>query len=191
MTHRAQAALFGGQLRSASSRPPGARQAALAQLALDRVVWMPAARSPHKSDRAPPSGARPRRDARPADRGRAALRGRRPRTARAGPSFTVDTLRELRAEQPDTAWWLVIGQDQYARFDTWHAWREIVALAGLAVAARNGLAVRPAPGLAGCPHALRVLALPELPHSATAARAGSACRTGHLCAGRHPGRALY
>ena len=93
---------------------------------------------------------------------------------RAGPSFTVETLRELHAEQPGTRWWLVIGQDQYARFDTWHEWREILALAGLAVAARDGDAVRPAPGLAGVAHTLRVVEMPALPHSATAARARAA-----------------
>ena len=93
---------------------------------------------------------------------------------RAGPSCTVDTLRALHAEQPGTRWWLVIGQDQYARFDTWHDWRGILALAGLAVAARDGSAVRAAPGLAGCPHALRILEMPALPHSATTVRTRAA-----------------
>ena len=93
---------------------------------------------------------------------------------RAGPSYTVDTLRELHAERPGTRWWLVIGQDQYARFDTWHQWREILALAGLAVAARDGDAVRGAPGLAGIDHSLRILEMPALPHSATTVRTRAA-----------------
>ena len=93
---------------------------------------------------------------------------------RAGPSFTIDTLRALHAERPDTRWWLVIGQDQYARFDTWHEWREILALAGLAVAARDGAGVRAAPGLARVPHALRIVEMPALPHSATTVRARAA-----------------
>ena len=89
---------------------------------------------------------------------------------RAGPSYTVDTLRELIAERPGARWWLVVGQDQYGRLDTWHRWPELVGLAGIAVAARAGEAVRPAPRLLDCPHELRVLALPALPHSATAVR---------------------
>ena len=93
---------------------------------------------------------------------------------RAGPSYTVDTLRELHAEQPGTRWWLVIGQDQYARFDTWHQWRDILALAGLAVAARDGDAVRGAPGLSGVDHALRIVEMPALPHSATTVRTRAA-----------------
>ena len=93
---------------------------------------------------------------------------------RPGPSYTVDTLRQLHAEQPATRWWLLIGQDQYARLDTWHDWRGILALAGLAVAARDGDGVRPPPGLAGVEHTLRVIAMPPLPHSATEARARAA-----------------
>ena len=141
---------------------------------LDELVWLPAGRSPHKADRAPAPGA-----------DRVAMLQRmtegEPRFSidtreldRAGPSYTVETLRELHAEQPGTRWWLVIGQDQYARFDTWHEWREILALAGLAVAARDGDAVRAAPGLTGVPHALRIVEMPALPHSATTVRSRAA-----------------
>jgi nicotinate-nucleotide adenylyltransferase len=143
-------------------------------LPLDTLVWLPAGQSPHKGGRAPAPGA---------DRvamlqcliegePRFLIDGRE--LDRAGPSYTVETLRELHAEQPDTRWWLVIGQDQYARFDTWHEWREILALAGLAVAARDGDAVRSAPGLAGVAHALRIVEMPALPHSATTVRARAA-----------------
>ena len=93
---------------------------------------------------------------------------------RAGPSWTVETLRELHAERPDTRWWLVLGQDQYARFDTWRDWPEILSLAGLAVAARDGDPVRAAPGLRGHPHAMRIVELPAHPHSATTVRARAA-----------------
>jgi len=135
---------------------------------------VPARQSPHKADHAPASGA-----------DRVVMLQRltegEPRFSidvreldRTGPSFTVDTLRELHAEQPGTRFWLVIGQDQYARFDTWHEWREILALAGLAVAARDGDGVRAAPGLSGTPHALRIIEMPALPHSATTVRSRAA-----------------
>jgi nicotinate-nucleotide adenylyltransferase len=172
--HRRSAALFGGSFDPPHLAHRALAEAALAQLALDRVVWMPAARSPHKAGLEPASGADRVAMLRllTADEPRFEIDERE--LGRAGPSYTVDTLRELHAEHPGTAWWLVIGQDQYARFDTWHAWREILALAGLAVAARDGQAVHPAPALGASPHALRVLAMPALPHSATAARAASA-----------------
>ncbi|MBC7665631.1 MAG: nicotinate (nicotinamide) nucleotide adenylyltransferase, partial [Caulobacter sp.] len=144
------------------------------QLPLDALVWLPAGQSPHKADRAPASRA-----------DRVAMLQRmtegEPRFSidareldRTGPSYTVDTLRELHAEQPGTRWWLVIGQDQYARFDTWHEWREILSLAGLAVSARDGDPVRAAPGLAGIAHALRIVEMPALPHSATTVRSRAA-----------------
>jgi nicotinate-nucleotide adenylyltransferase len=137
-------------------------------------VWVPARRSPHKADQAPAPGADRVAMLRRLTEGEPRFVIDARELDRAGPSYTVDTLRELHAERPGTRWWLVIGQDQYARFDTWHAWREILALAGLAVAARDGEAVRAAPDLAGVPHAMRVVEMPALAHSATAARARAA-----------------
>jgi nicotinate-nucleotide adenylyltransferase len=168
------AGLFGGSFDPPHLAHRALADAALAQLPLDELVWVPAGRSPHKSRRPPASGA-----------DRVAMLQRiaegEPRFSidareldRAGPSFTVDTLRELHAERPDTRWWLVIGQDQYARFDTWHEWREILALAGLAVAARDGDAVRAPAGLVRVAHALRIVDMPALPHSATTVRARAA-----------------
>jgi nicotinate-nucleotide adenylyltransferase len=168
------AGLFGGSFDPPHLAHLALARCALEQLALDELVWLPARQSPHKGDRLPASGT-----------DRVAMLQRlvdgEPRFSvdareldRAGPSYTVATLRELRAERPDTRWWLVIGQDQYARFDTWHDWRGILALAGLAVAARDGDPVRAAPGLAGVEHALRILQMPAHPHSATEARARAA-----------------
>jgi nicotinate-nucleotide adenylyltransferase len=58
-------------------------------------------------------------------------------TARSGPTYTIDTLEALAHEHPADTWLLVIGQDQYACFRTWHRWRDIVARADLAVVARD------------------------------------------------------
>jgi nicotinate-nucleotide adenylyltransferase len=171
---RRTAALFGGSFDPPHLAHLALARAALAELALDRLVWMPAARSPHKPG--PPSAPAADRVAmlRLLTAGEPRFEIDERELARPGPSYTVDTLRALCAEAPDTAWWLVIGQDQYARLDTWHDWRGLVALAGLAVAARGDEPVAAAPGLAGCPHEMRVLAMPAMPHSATAARARSA-----------------
>ncbi len=58
--------------------------------------------------------------------------------ARPGPSYTVDTLASLRAEHPHEALCLCLGADAFRALDTWHRWREIPALAHLAVARRPG-----------------------------------------------------
>lgn len=58
---------------------------------------------------------------------------------RAGPSYTVDTLRELRADYgPEASLSLLIGSDQLVRLDTWHAWRELFDYAHVCAAARPG-----------------------------------------------------
>jgi nicotinate-nucleotide adenylyltransferase len=57
---------------------------------------------------------------------------------RGGPSYTIDTLRALRARLGAQApLVLVIGADQMERFDTWHEWESVLDLAHIGVARRN------------------------------------------------------
>ncbi|HET9642939.1 MAG TPA: nicotinate (nicotinamide) nucleotide adenylyltransferase [Burkholderiaceae bacterium] len=91
---------------------------------------------------------------------------------RSGPSYTIDTIEQLQS-RPDLAGaqlFLVIGQDQYANLHTWHRWPDILRLATLAVAGREGEAPRPAPQLAAVTHRMVPLPLPPMPVSATAIR---------------------
>ncbi len=57
-----------------------------------------------------------------------------------GPSYTVDTLREVRAAHPGASVAWVLGSDAYADFSSWRAWREILDLANLVVLERPGAA---------------------------------------------------
>ena len=57
-------------------------------------------------------------------------------TQRAGPSYTVDTLQELRQENPDAELVLLIGGDQARALPTWHRWHEILHYATICVADR-------------------------------------------------------
>ena len=56
---------------------------------------------------------------------------------RHGPSYTVDSLRELADQYPGAGFFLLMGADQAARFDTWKDWQQIAQLAQLAVAPRQ------------------------------------------------------
>ena len=58
-------------------------------------------------------------------------------TRRSGPSYTVDTLRELKAEKPHAELFLVIGGDQARALTTWHEWQTILQLAIICVAERG------------------------------------------------------
>jgi len=109
--------------------------AALQQLRLDRLLVVPTGQAWHKS--------RPLTEA--AHRVamvRLAFEGL-PRVAidqreieRAGPSYTVDTLRELHGEFPDSELFLIVGQDQAQALPSWHGWEQVVALATIGVAER-------------------------------------------------------
>jgi nicotinate-nucleotide adenylyltransferase len=61
---------------------------------------------------------------------------------RAGPGYTFDTLKELRADLGDARPLpLLLGADAFLEFATWHRWREIFGLAHVAVAHRPGFPV--------------------------------------------------
>lgn len=57
---------------------------------------------------------------------------------REGPSYTVDTLAGLRAEQGDRPLLLLLGEDAFAGLPGWHRWRELFDLAHVGVLTRPG-----------------------------------------------------
>ena len=57
-------------------------------------------------------------------------------TLRSGPSYTLDTLRELQSEYPSAQLYLVMGADQAAALPTWNHFAEIAKLAIICVAER-------------------------------------------------------
>jgi nicotinate-nucleotide adenylyltransferase len=57
-------------------------------------------------------------------------------TLRDGPSYTIDTLRELAKGTPGTQLYLIIGADQAAALTSWKQWQQIVQTAIICVADR-------------------------------------------------------
>lgn len=100
--------------------------------------FMPAARPPHRG--APSVAAQHRAlmlEAAIADEPRFACDRRELR--RSGPSFMVDSLRELRTELgPFTSIALVLGCDAFLGLPTWHRWRDLRSYAHLIILARPG-----------------------------------------------------
>jgi nicotinate-nucleotide adenylyltransferase len=90
-------------------------------------------------------------------------------TERSGPSYTLDTLRELQAEYPLAQLFLVLGQDQLEFFPQWHGTEEIIKIATLLVAKRpiqtatSGV-VRPAEQVK---IVYQPIVMPHMPHSST------------------------
>ena len=88
-------------------------------------------------------------------------------TRRPGPTYTVDTLRELRARPHPPQLFLVIGEDQARSFTHWHEWAEIARIATLCVAHRGDSSAPPR-----IPQAqVAMLELPTMTESATEIRA--------------------
>jgi nicotinate-nucleotide adenylyltransferase len=58
---------------------------------------------------------------------------------RQGPSYTVLTLSELRAQAPTRPLALLLGADQFLALPTWHRWRDVLGLAHIVVVARPGM----------------------------------------------------
>ncbi|MCC1497474.1 nicotinate-nucleotide adenylyltransferase [Alcanivorax sp. 1008] len=59
---------------------------------------------------------------------------------RPGPSWTIDTLTELRGHHPDKPLVLILGADSLATLHHWHRWQDYPALCHLAVLPRPGAA---------------------------------------------------
>lgn len=115
-------------------------------VALDRVLWVPARIPPHK---------RGRRITPPAVRRRMveAAVGDDPRFVscnleleRGGVSYTVDTLRSLRARHPGWSLFLILGSDLLAGVGSWKESQAIAGLAELVAIRRAGTAPVPERG---------------------------------------------
>lgn len=103
------------------------------QLQLDEVRFVPAADPPHKTRRITPALHRLAM-VRLAITGNAAFRASAIEVERGGRSYTVDTLRTLRARLPaDSALTLLIGLDAFREIGTWKEYRTLFALADVAV----------------------------------------------------------
>ncbi len=161
--------MFGGAFDPPHRAHVALARAAVEQLALDELRILPTGNAWHK-ERTLSDAAHRLAMARLAF---AAVPGARVddrELRREGPTYSVDTLRELQAEHPQAQLYLLMGEDQAAGFTRWHQWQEVARLAVLAVAGRGtgeGLvALAALPGVR-----VAVLQWPAMPESATDIRA--------------------
>jgi nicotinate-nucleotide adenylyltransferase len=161
--------LLGGTFDPPHLAHLAAAAAARHDLELDEVWFVPAARPPHKRSRRL-SPARTRLALlRCALAGLAGFRILPLELGRRGPSYTVDTLEELRRRHPRHEWWLVVGADMLADLPNWRDPERVVELAGIAVVPRPGTPARRPRGLrAAC---VRIVDAPALEISSTDLRA--------------------
>ena len=106
---------------------------------LDHVVFIPAAQPPHR----PPAVATPEQRlemCRLGIEGEPQFEVSDIELKREGPSYSVDTLKEMRRVQPDAELFLILGWDAARLFSTWHKPNEVSELAMILVVARPGSA---------------------------------------------------
>jgi nicotinate-nucleotide adenylyltransferase len=120
-----------------------AAQDACLQLALDRVLFVPAGQPPHKLDQEITPAAVRFEMLRAAIEADARFQVSQIELRRAGPSFTVDTLRELRREFPEDELFLLLGADQARELATWREPEQVARLARIILVSRTGIVTVP------------------------------------------------
>ncbi len=109
----------------------------LETLRLPEIRFMPAGSPPHRSGTFADNEQR-------LEMVRAAVSGQPGFTVddreirKAGPSYSVETLADLRSEFPDRPLCLIIGMDAFLGLPKWHRWRDLLTLGHLVVAHRPG-----------------------------------------------------
>ncbi|MEJ2184883.1 MAG: nicotinate-nucleotide adenylyltransferase [Gemmatimonadota bacterium] len=108
-------------------------------LSLDRMLFVPAAEPPHKRGQVVTPAPLRLEMLRSALTGVDGFDASDIELRRAGPSYSVDTLRALGAGNPGARLFFVIGADQFRELHTWHAPEEVARLARLVVMHRDNL----------------------------------------------------
>jgi nicotinate-nucleotide adenylyltransferase len=113
-------------------------QEARARLELDEVLLMPMARAPHREIEPEPGAQVRLRMVELAVQGDVRLDACPLEVDRGGRSFTVDTLRALRDRGPADERFVILGGDAAAGLPSWKEPEEVLRLATVAVAERDG-----------------------------------------------------
>jgi nicotinate-nucleotide adenylyltransferase len=112
-------------------------EAARQELALDRVIFVPAGEPWRKSGREITAGADRLQMLRRATAGNPAFEVSLLEIDRPGPSYTEVTLEALQDERPGAELFFILGRDALTDFPHWHDPQRIAELATLAVAGRG------------------------------------------------------
>ncbi len=128
--------LFGGSFNPAHDGHAHVAETALSRLDLDRVVWLVSPQNPLKG----------RDDTSPLAERMASARAFAAGPtmtvsdleSRIGTTWTVDTLRTLKARHPGVRFVWLMGSDNLATFHRWRGWTDIMRMMPVAVVARPG-----------------------------------------------------
>ena len=134
---RQRIGLFGGTFDPIHMGHMAMAMAAKEALCLDRVIMIPCAISPHKSD-APAAGECRLEMIRIASKRHPWLESDWIELERRGPSFSWETAEEFRRRYPEARMFWVLGEDQWEALPRWEKPERLAALVEFVVMGRDG-----------------------------------------------------
>jgi nicotinate-nucleotide adenylyltransferase len=108
------------------------------RLKLDRILFIPSFRPPHKHEDDVPSAAHRMEMVRIAVRENATFETSDIEIKRRGKSFTVDTIESLKKSYPDAELYFITGVDSFLDIQTWNRWERLLSLCTFVVLSRPG-----------------------------------------------------
>ena len=156
--------LFGGSFDPIHHGHLLVAQAAAEVLGLDEVRFVPAREQPFKVGEHAAAAADRATMVERAIAGSPGMRLERLELDRAGPSYTVDTLRALRVREPDTSFVLLVGSDAAIGVPRWHEAPELSRLARIVAFGRAGATA------GALPPGIGFITVPAVEISSTAVR---------------------
>lgn len=133
--HVRRVGMFGGAFDPPHNGHVALARAALAQLQLDELRVVPTGHAWHKARVLTPASDRLAM-ARLAFADLPGVVVDEREMHRAGPTYTIDTLREFASEQPGAQLYLVMGADQARALPSWHRWQDLFQIAIISIAER-------------------------------------------------------
>lgn len=129
--------VFGGTFNPPHNGHVRLAKAAADELKLDKLLVIPSCIPPHKIAAKLADGQERLEMCRLAFGGDPRLEVSPMELERGSRSYTVETLRELKALYPDSELYFIVGSDMLESFDKWYLWQEILSLSVLCAASRE------------------------------------------------------
>jgi nicotinate-nucleotide adenylyltransferase len=114
---------------------------ALESLQLSEVIFVLAAQSPHKTESEPAAPEARWQMLTTALAGQKGFSASRMELDRPPPSYSIDTVEQLRAENPTAEFSFLIGEDNLPKLPSWHRFEDLRQMVRFVVLDRSGAAV--------------------------------------------------
>ncbi|KSU85832.1 nicotinate-nucleotide adenylyltransferase [Fictibacillus enclensis] len=134
----AKIGIFGGSFHPPHNGHLLIAQEALSAFSLDEVIWMPANHPPHKQLASGVSDHDRIELVKAAIQDNAKFSLSLIEFEREGPSYTIDTIKELQKKNPDYEYFFIIGGDMLDSLDTWHEIDELSRMVTFIAINRSG-----------------------------------------------------